>query len=365
MKADTDIEPALRARFIDAAGPVPTHLPRIESALRLRATRRRTRRRSMIAVLALSAAVPVAVAVQRSSRPSDNVVMTAAGGAPSSGSDGIFRPLLNIDGCVTPQASERALLGAGEPMNAAASTQVIHQPDLPPPSGPLVIIFRSKATAATADPVRSGTIAVDPVARGRQGGATWSLTDGSEATAYARNITTEELTALLKSLQPKPAAAEGFLLQPSPGSPASYVSNQVSSTSPSATVATSRCEVAGDASHILTVTAVTGPQPGAFAALLETSASAATTQRGDTMLFVDGTRHAEAETALTQIRDATRTNGPDTTAAPRRALNPAPPQRPGDPTQGNRTGAWMAAPSGLIAGAADRGRSCALSSPIS
>ncbi len=75
-------------------------------------------------------------------------------------------------------------------------------------------------------------------------------------------------------------------------------------TFPSATVATSRCEVASDASHVMTVIAVTGPQPAAFAALLETSASAATTRRGDTMLFVDGTNQAEAAAALTRIRNA-------------------------------------------------------------
>ncbi len=184
MKADTDIETALRARFVDAAGPLPTELPRIGPVLHLRATRRRARRRSLVAVLALTAAVPAAVAVQRSSRRPDSMVMTATGGAPSSGSDGVFRPLLEVAGCITTQASERTLSGAGEPMNAAASTQVIHQPDQPPPSGPLVIVFRSKATA-NAVPARSGTMAVDPVAPGRQGGATWSLTDGSEATVYA------------------------------------------------------------------------------------------------------------------------------------------------------------------------------------
>lgn len=303
MNADPDIETALRARFIDAAGPLPTDVPRLEPALRLRAVRRRTRRRSMIAVVALSASVPVAVVVQRSSGRPDSVV-SAGGGAPSGGPDGIFRPLLSLDGCVTTQASERALIGAGEPTNAAASTQVIHQPGRPPPGGPLVIVFRSKATRATTNPTRSGTIAIDPVAPGRQGGATWSLTDGSEATAYARNLRTEELTVVLESLRASPAATEGFLLQPGPGLPG-YVSTQVSSTSPSATLATSRCELAGDAPNVMTVTAVTGPQPAAFVALLATSASAATSRRRDTMFFVDGTSQAEAEGALAHIRDAT------------------------------------------------------------
>lgn len=256
----------------------------------------------MTVLLALVAAVPVAVLLQHSNDRSDSVVTAAGGGAPSTGPDGIFRPLLDLEGCVTTQASERTLIGAGEPMNAAASTQVIHQPGQPPPSGPLVIVFRSQATTATADPNPSGAIAFDPVEPGRQGGATWTFTDGSQATAYARNISTEEFVVLVKSL--RPTATDGFLLQPT-GLPDGYVSTRISPTSPSATVATSRCESAGDPTKVLTVTAVSGSQPAAFVALHETSASAATGRRGDTMLFVDGASQPDAEAALTRIRDAT------------------------------------------------------------
>ena len=308
MKADSDLEAALRASFTYAAGPLPTELPHLEPALRLRCVRRRrrARRRSLITVVAVSAALPAGIAVHRLNDHPDRVAVRAAGGTETAGSDGIFRPLLGIDGCITTNATERTLVGAGEPMNDAASTQVIYQPDRPPPSGPLIIIFRSEPTRATANPTRSGTLAIDPVTPGRQGGATWALTDGSEATAYARNLATEEFAGLVDSLEPNPVATEGFLLQPSPSLPKGYVSTEVSSTAPSATVTTSRCQTATDATHVVTVTAITGREPAAYAALLNTSASAATGRRGETMVFVDGSSQTEAQHALTQIRDATR-----------------------------------------------------------
>lgn len=298
---DPRTEDALRASFQRAAGDIPGAPPDVRTLTDRRAGRRRHQAFAGGAAVALAAVL--LVTVPNALRSSDTNVKAAGPdrNAPSGGTDDVFRPVVNLPGCKTTEAREDTILGAGEPMSTATSTQVLYLPDRPPPQGPLITLFLFRGKAPNG-PIASGTLSVDAPAPGRQGGANWDFSDGSSAVAYARNISEDELINLLKSLQPSTDPSAGFSFVPRPQAQA-YVLASVDSTVPSGTVASSRCE--RSARPPVVITAVTGKAPAVYAVLNgETAAAAATALHGATMLFADSSDPAAAQAALTHVDNA-------------------------------------------------------------
>lgn len=305
MTIDPTTEEAVRASLRRAAGDEPAGLPEITTLLDHRADIRCRRLRTGGTGIGLVAALLLAVILGPNLLKRQDTVV--ASGAPDpgprdAGESRGFRPVVTFPGCTTVDRSERTILGAGEPMNAAASTQVLYLPSRPPPDGPLITLSVSPAKMPTDAPITGGTMSIDPPAPGQQGGATWSFSDGSEATAYARNVSDDDMVNLLKGLQRTGDPAAGFTLT-SQRQTEGYVLVNIDSSVPSATLASSRCERTGGPPIL--ISAVTGESPAVYAVLTgHTSAAAATAVRGSTLLFAVSGDPATDQAALANVHNA-------------------------------------------------------------
>lgn len=302
---DPRTEEAVRASLRRAAGGEPAGPPDMMTLVDHRASIRRRRLRTGGTGIGLVAALLLAVILSPNLLKRQDTVVESGSTDPGprdAGENEVFRPVVTLPGCTTVDRSERTILGAGEPMNAAASTQVLYLPSRPPPRGPLITLFTSPAKTPTTAPITSGAVSVDQPAPGRQGGATWTFSDGSAATAYARNISGDDMLNLLKALQRTSDPTTGFTLSPQRQAEG-YVLANIDSSVPSATVASSRCE--RTAGPPILISAVTGASPAVYAVLNgDTSASAATAVRGSTVLFAESGDPATDQAALTNAHNA-------------------------------------------------------------